>query len=90
MSILKSTTKVPYYTYAVRNDGINNLNYDNAAFYTVDGMSFEFNISYTYDTGETLKLHESNVYACFCKSPDQLGQGKVQRMRFVWFKSQPE
>lgn len=74
MSILKSTTKVPYYTYTARNDGINNLNYDNAAFYTVDGMRFEFNISYTYDTGETLKLHESNVYACSANHPTNLGR----------------
>lgn len=74
MSILKSTTKMPYYTYTIRNDGKTNLNYDNAAFYTVDGMRFEFNISYTYDKDETLKLHESDIYACSATHPINLGR----------------
>ena len=58
---------MPYYTYTQRNSGSQNANYNNAAFYTTDGMRFEFNIaSYTY---EMLKLHESDTYACAGTNP---------------------
>ena len=69
MSIMKSTTLMHYYTYTKRNDGVLNLNHDNAAFYTTDGMRFEFNIAHSDDKGEALKLHESDVYACEGTSP---------------------
>ena len=63
MSILKSTTTLSasYVSYTCFNKGNCDDNY-NAAFYTADGMRFEFN-GHTAVGGHD-KLHESNVYAC--------------------------
>ncbi len=61
MSVLKSTTTMPYSTYTKKNN-TKTRNTDNAAFYTADGMRFEFNRAsgiYEYN-----KLHESEIYAC--------------------------
>ena len=74
MGVLKTTSRMPYYTLTKRNDGKTNTNYDNAAFYTTDGFRYEFNISNVGDTAETLKLHESNVYACSATHPTNQGR----------------
>ena len=68
MNVLKTTEKVPYYTITQRNSGSQNYNYDNAAFYTIDGMRFEFNIA-SVNPKEKLKLHESDIYACAGLNP---------------------
>ena len=64
MNILKSTQKVPWRS---STRGLNNsLKTQNAAFYTVDGMRFEFDDDggYNGEALQQLKLHESDNYAC--------------------------
>ncbi len=69
MAIIKTTFRMPYYTITIRNNGQRYSDADNAAFYTTDGMRFEFNISNAGDITETNKLHESNVWACSATHP---------------------
>ena len=69
MSILMSTRVLPYETYTQRNSGSINHNSDNAAFYTTDGMRFEFNLASSQSTKEGVPLHESSVYACAALNP---------------------
>ena len=60
MSILKTTSQMPYHTYTKGSP-----NNDNAAFYTTDGMRFEFNI----ESSMGYPLHDSNVRVCANTSP---------------------
>ncbi|MDO5438125.1 MAG: type II secretion system protein [bacterium] len=60
MSVLKSG-KLPYVSSYIREDGTSTSSGRNRAFYTTDGMRFEFEDN----GGQThMKLHESNTYAC--------------------------
>ena len=69
MNILKTTSKMPYSTCTERGkSGVYSLNSDNAAFYTTDGMRFEFNIA-SDSASENVKLHESDIYACGFTNP---------------------
>ena len=67
MSVIKSTSKLPWNAKYV---AWNNMEYNsgkNAGFYTTDGMRFETD-DYTTNAhpgGDTLKLHESDNNACF-------------------------
>ena len=66
MNIIKTTARIPYYSYT-RSNGSTKINYGNSAFYTADGMRYEFNVINRngLDNGwETNKLHESNIYLC--------------------------
>ncbi len=65
MSVIKSTSILPWRAKFISENGKVRTQAQNAAFYTTDGMRFEFD-----DDGVPLKqyltLHEnSNVYACF-------------------------
>ena len=62
MNVINSTNVLPYTTYTV-GAGHTGYNTNNKAFYTADGMRFEFNM---VSNGEPphLKLHESDVKAC--------------------------
>ncbi len=64
MSILKTTSELrsSFYTTTCYNSGKCDENL-NAAFYTTDGMRFEFNLHLATTSGHDI-LHESNVYAC--------------------------
>ena len=68
MSVLKTTTLLSYsyISYTCFNNGTCDDN-TNAAFYTTDGMRFEFNSHLQTGSGGAAghdKLHESNVRAC--------------------------
>ena len=69
MSVLKTTSQVQYYAIVKRASGTTFSGHDNAAFYTNDGMRFEFNAAPSNSTSEALKLHESNIYACGAVNP---------------------
>ncbi len=64
MSILKTTETLSknYWSYTTLNSGTSDDN-SNGAFYTTDGMRFEFNLHNAGVSGRNL-LHESNVRAC--------------------------
>ncbi|MDO5436964.1 MAG: type II secretion system protein [bacterium] len=62
MSVLKTTSRLPYYAFVDSSAGRFNA-LDNAALYTTDGMRFEFNGANNLNTGST-KLHESGIYPC--------------------------
>ena len=61
MSVIKTTTHLPYAAWT-RIGTVNQYSADNAAFYTTDGMRFEFNNI----NGDKMvsKLHESDTYLC--------------------------
>lgn len=63
MSVLKSTSDLSrnYYSFTCHNSGVCDNN-QNGAFYTTDGMRFEFNLHIAL--GSYNKLHESTVGAC--------------------------
>ena len=65
MAILKTTTSLQssYKTYNCTNSGSCDES-NNAAFYTTDGMRYEFNIHDYTGINNINKLHESNVFAC--------------------------
>lgn len=63
MSVLKTTSRLPYEAYTRKADGNQFHVGTNAAFYTTDGIRFEFNQADVMTEGSN-KLHESNVYAC--------------------------
>ncbi len=62
MSVVKTTTDLSlnYLSYTGDTSGGDNVN---GAFYTTDGMRFEFDIHHSSNMGRC-KLHESNVKAC--------------------------
>ncbi len=67
MSVIKTTAKVGWIgTTQTSNSGTEIVKAQNSAFYTTDGMRFEFDDDGGYN-GEalvSLKLHESDNYAC--------------------------
>ena len=65
MSVLKSTTSLllSYYSYTCKT-GRSCDDTENAAFYTTDGMRFEFNLHNSENITNNNRLHESNTYAC--------------------------
>ena len=63
MNIISSTSQLSYYTITKQNNSAGSYNQNNAAFYTVDGMRFEFNHAGTAEN-PFLNLHESNVHPC--------------------------
>ena len=74
MSILESTKATKYYTYTIMNNGAGQSNPNNAAFYTTDGMRFEFNIE-SHSAAGYNKLHESDIKACVETHPVLVGSG---------------
>ena len=62
MNVIKSSTRVPYYSHTNSANGTF-AGETNGVFYTVDGMRFEFNRSGSLFEGNN-KLHESDIYAC--------------------------
>ncbi|MDO5437297.1 MAG: hypothetical protein Q4F80_03775, partial [bacterium] len=66
MSVLKSTYNLPFVSSFIRNDGTKVVSGKNAAFYTTDGMRFEFEDSPSFH----LKLHESDQAACLAITDD--------------------
>ncbi len=66
MSIMKSTTALPYKFYVATLTG-QDIGGTNVAFYTTDGMRFEMDDVCGGNTPNCigrLKLHESDIYAC--------------------------
>ena len=69
MSVIKTTTVLPFVARVLKNSGSYNTNTNNAAFYTTDGMRFEFNLS-GGPYSEGLQLHEnSSVHTCSNLNP---------------------
>ncbi len=70
MSVMKTTTSVPYKTYTASNG----TEYDNAAFYTVDGIRYEFAKS---GAKTNLVLHENSGNVCIATfiDPDSDEEG---------------
>ena len=75
MSILKTTYNLAksYTSYTIYNNGERDDN-SNAAFYTTDGMRYEFNLHSSGYTKLYNKLHESDVVAC--DSTNSLGNSE--------------
>ena len=69
MSVLSSTSGLKYNTWTHLNSGAAFGNGNNAAFYTTDGMRFEFNLANSNSTSEGALLHESSTYACGALNP---------------------
>ena len=67
MSIIKTTQILPYEAYTQGNGGLV-YGSTNSAFYTTDGMRFEFNHAISV-ADEALKLHESNIKTCSSLNP---------------------
>lgn len=71
MSIMKTVSKLPWWTYYKKWDGGTYNSEANGAFYTTDGMRFEFDDERNVDQNANvqnaglLKLHESDKHACF-------------------------
>ncbi len=68
MAIIKTTTMLPYYT-STSSAGYDSYGGDNYAFYTTDGMRFEFDWISGASSAGSLKLHESGNYACMSTNP---------------------
>ena len=69
MSIIKSTTYLPWQSKYVSWNGNTYNSSRNAAFYTTDGIRFEVDDHKNYSTGENvLRLHESDNMACMIKA----------------------
>ena len=64
MSIIKSTSQLPYASVTLKNNGSYSINPDNGAFYTTDGIRFEFNNPGADIYNESVILHESGIPAC--------------------------
>ena len=64
MSIMKSSNRLPYST-VTKSAGYTSSGTDNDVFYATDGMHFEFDWAASATTSGSLKLHESDNYACF-------------------------
>ena len=74
MGVLKSTLSMPYYTYFKHNNGgYVNEGRSNAAFYTTDGMRFEFKNGSDRSANHASdgsRLHESNLtFTCTLTHP---------------------
>ncbi len=65
MSIMKTMYQLPWQSYYQSWSGTMYNTGANGAFYTTDGMRFEFDDDGTGQQGTTMKLHESNTYPCF-------------------------
>ncbi len=71
MSVMKTTFKLPWWTYYKKWDGTLFNSEANGAFYTTDGMRFEFDDETNksqlanIEKAGLLKLHESDKSACF-------------------------
>ena len=63
MSVINVHPYMPYMASTTKNNGTTITTYDNGAFYTTDGMRFEFDRSADIMMGNN-KLHESDVIAC--------------------------
>ena len=63
MSIISTTSRLSYEAYTRKANGAQFHVSSNAAFYTTDGMRFEFNQAAGLTEGSN-KLHESNINAC--------------------------
>ncbi|MDO5438174.1 MAG: type II secretion system protein, partial [bacterium] len=63
MSVLKTTHTIDYYSFTKQASGNTMRGESNGAFYTTDGMRFEFNHGSEEHEGNN-KLHESDQYAC--------------------------
>ncbi len=64
MSILKTSSSLGYKSYTCRSNSSGCDDNSNGAFYTTDGMRFEFNYHTISHLASKNKLHESNQYAC--------------------------
>ena len=64
MSVLKAMSQLPWQSEFHSWSGTVYRSGGNGAFYTTDGMRFEFDDDGSGHAGGTLKLHESNTYAC--------------------------
>ncbi len=71
MGILKTTNELPWYSYYVGWNGATTFSSNNTAFYTTDGMRFEFDDNRESVSGsgsapssDSLRLHESSYSAC--------------------------
>ena len=64
MSVINSVVNLPWRGVFVATDGAAYGEEYNSAFYTTDGMRFEFAHLGTYANKKLLKLHESNESAC--------------------------
>ncbi|MDO5438300.1 MAG: type II secretion system protein, partial [bacterium] len=67
MSVIKSTTIMPYRTVTNVGGGVLST-WDNAAFYTTDGMRFEFYRT-SVSNGAIAPLHESDIKPCAATHP---------------------
>ncbi len=67
MSVLRTTNRVPYFS-SVNSAAGSFWGDTNAAFYTTDGMRFEFNYAGNNYEGNN-KLHESEQYVCTNLNP---------------------
>ena len=63
MNVIKTYTRMPFYASTHKNSGSIITTQDNGAFYTNDGMRYEFDRASVAVAGYN-KLHESNVLAC--------------------------
>ena len=61
MSVISTTSRLPFEVYTQSASG--SFHGGNSAFYTTDGMRFEFNAANKLNEGKN-KLHESDTYAC--------------------------
>ena len=79
MSILKSVQGLPWLSQFKGWDGHTYASGGNAAFYTTDGMRFEFddNRASGQITSNLLKLHESDISACFLPAGKDLEQDTI-------------
>ena len=70
MSIIKSTSQLPWSAKYIAWDNTEYTSGKNSGFYTTDGMRFEMDDSLSdgRDTTGTLKLHESDNNACLIKA----------------------
>lgn len=69
MSVMKFTDKLSWDASFLSSDGTTYKGDGNAAFYTVDGMRYEFLNTKTKGSGSgRLKLHESNTNACMASA----------------------
>ena len=79
MSISKQTISLPWMSQYIAWDGSRYSSGGNAAFYTTDGMRFEYDDStLAYQvSGNLLKLHESDNNACLINKLENLTQAQI-------------
>ncbi len=85
MSVMKTTGRLLWSARYKKWDGTTFNSGRNAAFYTTDGMRFEFDDSTTagQQTGDFLKLHESNNKACFAQLRTSYSEEEIANGYFV-------